>query len=302
LNHSNCERRSICFEEKSRVIAIAIHRISFFLAITIVLCGCSQLKFLYSFSGEAIKSKASYFLDLDETEESALEAEVDELVDWHRAQMLPHYASFLHQIADHVDAGPIGEAFVRSTIDGFRSLMTKTVEGATPFISNVLFQHTTPAKLAHLRTRMEERLKEHRAELEEPQADRISIKTEKTNSWFERLFGNFTPAQTKLTRGYFEKSENMAAVYLDAREKRWQAFLTFLGQNPTPEEIQQFISIILLQSEIVIGHQYKQLSQMWWTQFTYWIVEISVSLSLQQRRHFTQVLRSYAADMTELSN
>ena len=99
---------------------MTIHRISIFLAITIALCGCSQLKLLYSFSGEAIKSKASYFLDLEDTEEAALEAEVDELVNWHRVQMLPHYASFLRQIANHVDAGPLGETFVSRTPDDFR--------------------------------------------------------------------------------------------------------------------------------------------------------------------------------------
>ena len=281
---------------------MTIHRISIFLAITIALCGCSQLKLLYSFSGEAIKSKASYFLDLEDTEEAALEAEVDELVNWHRVQMLPHYASFLRQIANHVEAGPIGETFVRRTTDDFRKLMRKTVEGAAPFIGDVLFDHTTPSKLAHLGARMKERLQEHRAALEEPQADRINTKVEKAILWFERLFGNFTPAQTTLTRGYFENAEKMTTLFLDAREKRWQAFLTFLSQNPTSDEIKQFLPIIILQSELVIGHQYKQISQMWWTRYSNWIVEISVSLSLQQRQHFSRVLRSYATDMIELSN
>ena len=94
----------------------------------------------------------------------------------------------------------------------------------------------------------------------------------------------------------------MTTLFLDAREKRWQAFLTFLSQNPTSDEIKQFLPIIILQSELVIGHQYKQISQMWWTQYSNWIVEISVSLSLQQRQHFSRVLRSYATDMIELSN
>ena len=279
-----------------------LHQISFVLAITIALSGCSQLKFLYSFSGEAIKSKASYFLDLEDTEEATLEAKVDELVDWHRVQMLPQYATFLRQTANYVEAGPIGDAPARRAIEEFRKLLAKTIQGAAPFISDVLFDHTTSPKLAHMRARMEERMKEHRAELEETQVDRINKKTEKAISWFERLFGSFTPAQTTLTRGYFEKAEKVTAVFLDAREKRWRAFIYFLSQSPTPDEIKQFIPIIVLRSEQAIGQKYKQLSHMWWTQFTDWIVEISASLSLQQRQHFSRVLRSYATDMIELSN
>jgi len=264
--------------------------------------GCSQFKLLYSFSGEAIESEASYFLDLDDAEQTALEAKTDELVDWHRVQMLPQYADFLRRTADAAEAGPLDEPPVRQTVSNLRQLLRATVEGASPFIADILVKHTHPKKLEHLRGRMKERNAERRAALDEPLDVRIKSKMDNAISRFERFFGDLTPQQTAAVRRYFEEREKTSTAWMNFREERGRALLAFLGERPGRDEIAQFMPILMLRSKQVIDPRYKQFSDNWWARFTDWMVEISTSLTPEQRRHFSQVLRDYAQDMIELSS
>ena len=145
---------------------MGLNRIWIIVIFALAVGGCSRFKLLYSFSGEAIESEVGYFLDLNEDEQTALEAKVVDLLDWHRVQMLPRYADFLRRTAEEVDAWPLEEATVRQAVGDLRQLLRATMEGASPFIADVLVHHTNPKKLDHLRSRMAERNAERRRALE----------------------------------------------------------------------------------------------------------------------------------------
>ena len=79
---------------------------------------------------------------------------------------------------------------VRQAVGDLRQqLLRATMEGASPFIADVLVHHTNPKKLDHLRSRMAERNAERRRALEEPLDVRIESKIESAISRFERFFG-----------------------------------------------------------------------------------------------------------------
>ena len=281
---------------------MGLNRIWIIVIFALAVGGCSRFKLLYSFSGEAIKSEVGYFLNLNEDEQTALEAKFVDLFDWHRVQMLPRYADFLRRTAEEVDAGPLEEATVRQAVRDLRQLLRVTMQGASPFIADVLVHHTNPKKLDHLRSRMAERNAERRRALEEPLDVRIESKMESAISRFERFFGELTPQQTASVLRYFEEREKSSAAWLNFREERGRVLLAYLSDRPGRDEIAQFMPVIMLRSAQVIDPAYKRYSDDWWASFTDWMVKILVSLTPVQRRTFSEVLRNYETDMIELSS
>ena len=272
------------------------------LAITaIALSGCSRFKLLYSFTGEAIQQQAEFYLDLTTEEEIALEQNIDALVRWHRAEMLPQYARFLRGAAADIDRGDLSEASVSATIVDLRRLLEATVEGSAPYVATVLSDHTRPEKLVHLRARMAERLAESREDLNVPRTEWIEAKTESAIGRFEIFFGTLTDRQSGMVRTYFAKSADWNEPWQKVREDRREAFLTFLAETPGRDQIEFFLPRILLRSEEIVGPEYKQLADAWWARFTDWMVEMSLSLTPEQRRYFSATLRGYADDMIDLS-
>jgi len=272
------------------------------LAITVIaLSGCSRFKLLYSFTGEAIQQQAEFYLDLTTEEEIALEQNIDALVRWHRAEMLPQYARFLRDAAADIDRGDLSEASVSATIVDLRRLLEATVEGSAPYVATVLSDHTRPEKLVHLRARMAERLAESREDLNVPRTEWIEAKTESAIGRFEIFFGTLTDRQSGMVRTYFAKSADWNEPWQKVREDRREAFLTFLAETPGRDQIEFFLPRILLRSEEIVGPEYKQLADAWWARFTDWMVEMSLSLTPEQRRYFSATLRGYADDMIDLS-
>lgn len=275
---------------------------SILILLLIAVSGCSRLTLLYSFGGDAIQNETEFYLDLNEEEEEALERSVEELILWHREKMLPRYAEFFSKSAAVVDGDALNGLRVRAAIGAMRILLIDTVEGAAPHVADVLVRHTEPRKLNHLRARMAERTAERREELEVPLSKWLTERTERSVRQFERFFGDLSKAQVAMVRRYFTDTAETSKPWQRVREDRRLAFLAFLAERPDKDQIAQFLPRILLRSNEIIGSEYKQLADAWWTRATNWIVEMIASLDAKQRQHFSVRLRDYADDMIDLSS
>ena len=264
--------------------------------------GCSRFKVLYSLGGEAIQSEAEYYLDLTDEEEAALGQSVETLIAWHRSKMLPRYAAYFRDSTVRIDQGALDEGSVRAAIGEIRILLTETVEGAAPHVAGVLAGHTKPRKLSHLRARMAERTVERRAELEVPQSEWLTERTERSVRRFERFFGDLSKAQVAMVRRYYADTAGSSKPWQRVREDRRQAFIGFLAGRPDQDRIATFLPRILLRSDEIVGPEYKQLADAWWARFTNWMVEMMGSLDAKQRQHFSATLRDYADDMIDLAS
>ena len=127
-----------------------LFRITAIIVGLLMLPSCSTLKFAYSFADKMLEGRAETYLDLSAEQRERLTQQTAALIAWHRADMLPKYALFLRAQADIAEAGGWTRAQLKLAISQFWSLMEHTVEGASPFIAEVLVQHTNPQKLAHL--------------------------------------------------------------------------------------------------------------------------------------------------------
>ena len=135
--------------------------------------------------------------------------------------------------ADIAAAGGWTRAQLATAIGQFRTLIKQTVKGASPFIAEVLVEHTNPQKLTHLEARMAENLADRRAE-EAAKTQQISIDqwVERRVDRISRFTGPLMDAQIEIIRGYAENGSGTTMRWFENREYRQNALVAFLRTRP----------------------------------------------------------------------
>lgn len=273
------------------------------LLLCLAVAGCSKFKILYSFTSEAIESAAESHLDLADDDEAAfVDRRVDDVVLWHRAVMLPKYATFLNAQAGVLDRGEVNEATIADAMQELRRLLEDTVEGGSPYIAAVLVRHTAPDKLDYLRDRMAERLAERLEEFDRPREARLEERTARIVKNFERLTGDLHARQRLLIRRYAEATADEVEAWLRNRAERQRAFTNFLGTRPDEDAIAAFTTRMLLRPHEIVGPEHEAFSATRWTKLRTLMFDVLVSLSDEQRQYMSDTLRSYAEDMVDMSS
>ena len=268
----------------------------------LALSGCSTFKLAYSFADNMVEDRAETYLDLSTEQRERLTQQATALIAWHRAEMLPKYASFFLAQADLAAAGGWTRAQLATAIGRFRTLIEHTVEGASPLVAEVLVEHTNPQKLAHLEARMAKNLAEQRT-AEAAKTRQISI-----DQWVERrvdgvyrFTGPLTDAQIDIIRGYAENGSGTAMRWFENREYRQNALVTFLRTRPKKTEIAEFVSQIILRAHEVVDPDYRTIMAARWALREAMYYDILAAINDEQRRKLITSLRGYAADMIELA-
>jgi len=266
-----------------------------------VISGCSHLSFIYGFAESALKEEAAFFLHLDDEEERLVDRKVEELLTWHSAEMLPRYAFFMNAQADLVADDKIDHTAVVRAVRVMRALLDDLVQGAAPYVAEILVNHTSREKLAHLDVRMAERLEERREELSEPAEEHLKVRAERIIINFERLTGDLTDNQIGRIRRYAAQTAGAGLVWLRTRKNRQRAFLDFLSREPDQNQIRAFAIKIVLRGYEIVDPEYKAVSEERWRRFTALLADIIVSLSPEQRATMTKNLRIYAMEVLALA-
>ncbi len=268
----------------------------------VLLTGCSSLQIAYIFAEDMVESRAEDYLELSPDQEAELETQSAALIAWHRKAMLPAYAVFFNDQADIAESGGWTRPQMKEAFTEFRALLDVTVEGAAPFIAKVLVDHTTPAKLSFLETRLAENMAEKRAEEEtESPQDTLDEWVERRVERLTRFTGALSDDQAAIIRRHTKGGMNLAMRWLDNRELRQGALVTFLRTEPGQEQIAHFVHRVLLHAHEVVDPDYRAISEARWALLEEMYFDVMASLSDNQRRELVSTLRSYAADMIDLS-
>lgn len=170
------------------------------IAMLLLATGCSRLSLVHSFAESALVDAAEDHLDLDDEGRALVDREVEALLAWHDAEMLPRYARFMSAQADLLEGGAVDRETVADAVKTLRRMLDTLVQGAAPQVAKVLADHTEPDKLRYLETRMTERLEGRRNELDEPEETRLAERIEKVTDNFERLTGDLEANQISVIR------------------------------------------------------------------------------------------------------
>ena len=272
------------------------------LVITMGLAACSSFKIMYDFADDYIKQEAKFFLKFDEQGEQHLNDQVDKMMEWHNAIMLPRYAAYLRQLANQLDHGLYGATAITKGMKNGRILLQNTVAGVAPYVARILVRQTIIENIEHLRLKLIERSKEQKEKLARPIEKQTEDRTERLTKNVGRFMGDLNEIQNNLINRYAKSTINDAKRRLDNRNLRQSALLTFLAGKPKEMEIDAFISQIVLRAHEIVDPDYKGYSEKRIARFTTLLVNIFAASTNDQRQATSEKLRSYAQDFSEISN
>ena len=272
------------------------------LVITMGLAACSSFKIMYDFADDYIKQEAKFFLKFDEQGEQHLNDQVDKMMEWHNAIMLPRYAAYLRQLANQLDHGLYGATAITKGMKDGRILLQNTVAGVAPYVARILVRQTIIENIEHLRLKLIERSKEQKEKLARPIEKQTEDRTERLTKNVGRFMGDLNEIQNNLINRYAKSTINDAKRRLDNRNLRQSALLTFLAGKPNEMEIDAFINQIVLRAHEIVDRDYKGYSEERIARFTTLLVNIFAASTNGQRRATSEKLRSYAQDFSEISS
>lgn len=271
-------------------------------ALCVFVAGCSSLKIAYGFAETVIRDRAETYLDISEQEGPALEAEISELVSWHRFEMLPKYAAFFESQAQLAEGAGWTRPQVEEAVRTFRALIKETSAGAAPYISRVLVNHTSEVKLNYIKYVMADVLSDRRERYDEPLEDQIDTSVEKAVSNYERFFGSLSNQQLAIVREHKTATYDPTGTWLNWREKRQDDLVQFLSTQPDVKAIEAYVTVALTAPEQIVGEAYRTRADRWWAWQTDLLFDILTTLDEAQRQTFADNLRGYAVDMVELAD
>ena len=272
------------------------------LVITMGLAACSSFKIMYDFADDYIKQEAKFFLKFDEQGEQHLNEQVDKMMEWHNTIMLPRYAAYLRQLANQLDHGLYGATAISKRMKDGRILLQNTVAGVAPYVARILVRQTNIENTEHLRLKIIERSKEQKENLARPIEKRTEDRVERVTKNLTRFMGDLNEIQNNLVNRYAKSTINDAKRRLDNRNLRQSALLTFLARRPNEVEIDSFIRQMVLRSHEIVDPDYKGFSEEWIDRFTMFLANIFAASTNDQRLATSEKLKSYAQDLSEISN
>ena len=272
------------------------------LVITMGLAACSSFKIMYDFADDYIKQEAKFFLKFDEQGEQHLNEQVDKMMEWHNTIMLPRYAAYLRQLANQLDHGLYGATAISKRMKDGRILLQNTVAGVAPYVARILVRQTNIENTEHLRLKIIERSKEQKENLARPIEKRTEDRVERVTKNLTRFMGELNKIQNNLVNRYAKSTINDAKRRLDNRNLRQSALLNFLARKPNEIQIDAFIRQIVLRSHEIVDPDYKGFSEEWIDRFTMFLANIFAASTNDQRLATSEKLKSYAQDLSEISN
>ena len=272
------------------------------LALCIFVMGCSSFKFAYGFLKMKVREQVETYLDVREDENLDLDAAINELVLWHRLEMLPQYASFLKSQVQLVEGSAWNKPQVDEAVMLLRIMIKDTIHGAAPLIAHVLVNHTSEFKVNHIQAAMEEVSSERREVYDKPLANQIDSAVDKAVKNFERFFGTLTENQILIVRKHKMPIYDSTGGWLVWQGKRQQDLLRFLRTEPSAQDIEEYIKVALTTPEKIIGQAYRDQADKWWARQTALFYDLIMTLDDEQRQIFVNNLNGYADDMVELAN
>ena len=238
------------------------------LVITLGLAACSSFKIMYDFADDYIKQEAKFFLKFDEQGEQHLNDQVDKMMEWHNAIMLPRYAAYLRQLANQLDHGLYGATAITKGMKDGRILLQNTVAGVAPYVARILARQKIIENIEHLRLKLIERSKEQKEKLARPIEKQTEDRRERLTKNVGRFMGDLNEIQNNLINRYAKSTINDAKRRLDNRNLRQSALSTFLAGKPKEMEIDAFISQIVLRAHEIVDPDYKGYSEKRIARFT----------------------------------
>ena len=269
------------------------------LLVTLLLQGCSLVKFSYDHADTLVRWQLDDYVDFDDAQRALYERDFDALWNWHRHTQLPLYASDLREIADAV-ASPVTAAQIDAWIkraELHRDALIQRCQAPTVAMLRSLSDRQVAQllkALAHDRHKMAEKLADHSAE------QRLHKREQDMRDTLDTWLGDLTQAQRMRIRAWALQHQPTAKLTLEiyrARAPQLAAALADRAQADFSDHLGQVFADQGTAPERKLDALQARNRAAWVSL----MVDLGHGLTPEQRAHLQRRLRSYARDFTELA-
>ena len=265
-----------------------------------LLSGCTAVQFTYNNAESLARYFAWDYVEPDAQQSEALQQRVVKLQQWHRANELPVYASFLDDVSRRAARGVTRAdvewvtASLRST---FRRLAAMAAEEASPILVTL-----TPQQLDGLERRLaKDHAKYTRDWLSGSPARRERRAVERMVERFEDWTGDLEANQRVLIEKFVRDHPRIAEVRLEDR-KRWQRLaLEDMRRLKSTDQLAPRLVKLFSDPDATRSDDYRNEEGRWESDLADLIVAIDKTLTDEQRALVQRRISRYANDFRELA-
>jgi hypothetical protein len=265
-------------------------------AATLLLNGCSALRFAYDNADTYLRWRASSYFDLSGDSADELDDAISDVLAWHRSEALPKYAGLLDEAGRRFGRG-LSRGDVEWGYDAVRAQVREAVrvaaERAAPIIDRL-----TPEQIAHLEARFaEDNRKFAREFLRGSESERREKRTKRMVERLEDWVGRLSPAQLERVKQYSERAPLLDELRDRDRRRLQREFVAIARTREASKRLPDWAQ----RWEVGREPSFAEASGAWWKEVFAMGLDLDRMLTPEQRARAGSQLRRYAQDMRVLA-
>ena len=266
------------------------------LLLSVLLGGCSSLRFAYDNADAYARWRIDSYVTLQGEEADALDEKIDEFHAWHRRHELPKLAGLATQASQRFANG-LSPADMVWGYDSLRTRVSASLRKGAELIAPLL-DRLTPEQVAQIERRVaEENRKFSRSNLRGTERERREKRAKMVVDRLEDWVGKLTQGQVERVREYSARAP-MTDELRDRDRKRLQRDVIAIVRareavKRLPERLERWDR----------GREPAYVAQLdaWRQQYFAMLLDVERSLSAEQRGRLQRNLRRYIEDFEALA-
>ncbi len=203
------------------------------ITLMLTLSACSRLEFAYEYGDWFAARRVASYLDLDRDQRRDVRMDLQAYRDFHRAERLPELVALMDDAESLLDDPEASRDELEASFDAGEVLLRAKVEDLIPFAAATL-RSLSPAQIAHLEQQLADGRTEYAEEIAPAGASRV---IERVESWT----GDLSAGQRERFAACHGRLPDVADQWLQWRARRDQQFVSLLGGDPSPAEVETFL-------------------------------------------------------------
>ena len=265
------------------------------------LTGCKLgVSLVYNQADWYVERRANDLLDFNRKRREDLHREVKLFFAEHRKTELPLIAYYLNTTADLISRSSPTAAKIENSLKDVENLFKRTASLATPGASRILSSLNTH-ELETFRKNITARNAEQLEELTS-----LSLKdwrSQRMKSFlraFKFLSGSASQEQEQLISAWIERSDySKRLLWIQNRQDQQNHLIELIQNKASKEDIEMFLNDWIFRAEKSRSKEYIGFLINERTRFHTLILDLSLSLSPKQKRHFADTLKDLSESLME---
>lgn len=266
------------------------------LAVLLVICGCSTVRFAYENADTYVRWRLGSYLNLQGEDGDWLDDRIDEFHAWHRANELPKYARLAREAEGRTADGISRDDFIWG-YDAMRLRARESLRHAVQMVAPLL-DRLSPEQIRYMERRIAEDNRQYQRDyLRGSERQRRERRAKLVVDRLEDWVGKLSQDQVKRVREFAER----APLLDEMRERDRKRLQSEVLQIIRARESQKRLAARIADWERGRDPAYAAGVEAWREHAIAMMIDLDATLSREQRQRLSGNLRRYAEDFEALS-